>query len=54
MKQPWKIRASNMRGTNSYPKIKQKSKDLVWQALQFKKEVALQVFQNTRGKDSLQ
>lgn len=26
-----------MRGTNPYPKIKQKSKSLVWQALQFRK-----------------
>jgi hypothetical protein len=41
-----------MRGTNSYPKIKQKSKGLVWQALHFKEEVAMEGFQNARGRDS--
>jgi hypothetical protein len=52
MKQTWKIRINNMRGTNSYPKIKQNSKGLVWQALQFREEVALEGFQNARGTDS--
>jgi hypothetical protein len=41
-----------MRGTNSYPKIKQKSEGLVWQALQFREEVALEGFQNARQRDS--